>query len=540
MLDTHPLPRKAVFGTIVSALLVAGSFIAPRESDFGLPTNLVNYFLLALTLPVYFWLGGQFFKRAWASLKLGQFTPDTVVAVMTSAALIYSAAATFIANSSAVHSYYYIIGLVLTTLVAAEYFQGVTEKHQPIPNSRTASHHDQSQRVVSYLSLGVLIVASLAALGWGFWGSQPNPALAFRIFLSVLIMACPWALALAAPSGLRAGMAEGMRLGVIYTGTRQLERAAAVDYIVFDRAGVLTVGQPKLSDILPNPQTSFTENLLLQTVASAEAACDHPLARAIVEEARFRKLVLTSSQQFNFSPHRGISAKIGGKLVQVGNLNFFQVETIKIDRLKDAAGEFMDQGKTVLYVAVEREFVGLLIISDALRSEAKTVVRKLHKSGITVAVATGDHARTALSLARDLGIERVWSEISPQGKIQKINRLQDSGRTVAIVGPHELLIPGSLDIIFPGAESSGAAIRVKSKNLSSVVAVIVLARKTLAITRGNLLWSLVYTIAALAISAGAFYPGYDFLPSPIFATVLAGLSVVIVVLNTRRIYHLKI
>ncbi|MEK9181367.1 MAG: heavy metal translocating P-type ATPase, partial [Patescibacteria group bacterium] len=326
-----------------------------------------------------------------------------------------------------------------------------------------------------------------------------------------------------------------------------LERATKVSMVVFDKTGTLTYGKPKVTDVMPSPLLPVTADFVLQTAGSAEAGSEHSLAEAIVAEARGRGLPLASAYHFAALPGRGAEAFLDGKVVHIGNLALMREKMVNINALLEKTETLVGEGKTVMYVALEREFIGLIAVSDTVKPESRQAVEELHRQGRTVAMITGDHKITAQAVARTLGIEQVLSEILPEQKAEEVNKLRKSGHRVAMVGDGINDAPALAAADIGIAMGSGtdvaietAGVTLMSSRLQGVATALKLSKTTMGIIRGNLFWAFAYNVIGIPVAAGLLYPAFQILLSPMIAAAAMAFSSLFVVLNSLRLKSVKI
>jgi len=282
----------------------------------------------------------------------------------------------------------------------------------------------------------VIAISVVTFIVWYFFGPAPAFLYALLNLVAVLIIACPCALGLATPTAIMVGTGRGAENGVLIKGGESLERAHKIDTIVFDKTGTLTKGEPAVTDIIV--ANDFDEETLLQLAATVERGSEHPLGQAIVTEAQQRKIELggpkSRLQDFNAIPGCGVSAKVDDKSVLLGNLKLMFESGIDVGDLIKIAEKISLEGKTPMYVTVNKKAVGVIAVADTLKENSKKAVSQLHKLGLEVVMITGDNRRTAEAIAKQVDIDRVLAEILPEQKAKEITRLQDEGKIVAMVG----------------------------------------------------------------------------------------------------------
>ncbi|MDR5682440.1 MAG: heavy metal translocating P-type ATPase [Armatimonadota bacterium] len=394
--------------------------------------------------------------------------------------------------------------------------------------------------VASYFVPAVMAVAIVTFLVWWIWGPQPGATLALANFIAVLIIACPCALGLATPTAIMVGTGVGAQLGVLIKDAAALEIAGRVRVVVLDKTGTLTRGAPALTDV--RAAGGFSEAELLQIAASAERGSEHPLGEAIVAAARSRNLELTDPERFEAIPGGGVVALVAGREVVAGNEQLLAGRAISLDGLAPAARQFAEQGKTAMFVAVDGQPAGVLAVADTLKPNAREVVAELRRMGLQVAMLTGDNRRTAEAIARQVGIDRVLSEVLPHQKAEEVRRLQAEGHRVAFVGDGINDAPALVQADLGIAIGAGTDVAIESAdvvlvgdNLGAIPTAIRLSRATMRTIRQNLFWAFAYNTALIPVAAGVLYPFFGILLNPVLAAAAMALSSVSVVSNSLRL-----
>lgn len=398
--------------------------------------------------------------------------------------------------------------------------------------------------IASYFVPVVIGIAVLTFIIWFFFG--PAPALTYAVlnFVAVLIIACPCALGLATPTSIMVGTGKGAENGVLIRGGEALETAHKLNAIVMDKTGTLTKGEPSVTDIFPS--NSYSSEDILRFAASAEKGSEHPLGEAIVNRAKEENIPLISPENFNAITGHGIEATIEGKALLLGNLKLMKDRGVSLDGLEKKAEDFSNQGKTPMYVAVDQESAGLIVVADTLKENSKEAVEALHKLGIEVAMITGDNRRTAEAIARQIGIDRVLAEVLPEGKADEVKKLQDEGKKVAMVGDGINDAPALARADVGIAIGTGTDVAMESSDITlisgdlrGVVTAIALSKATLRNIKQNLFWAFAYNTILIPVAAGILFPFFGILLNPIFAAAAMGLSSVTVVSNALRLRRFK-
>lgn len=387
----------------------------------------------------------------------------------------------------------------------------------------------------------VIAIALLAGATWFF--VTKDVSFALRIFISVLVIACPCALGLATPTAIMVGTGKGAENGVLIKSGVALESAHKINAIVFDKTGTITEGKPKVTDVIA--ASAFDENKLLQLVASAEKASEHPLGEAIVESAKHKGLDLLEVSDFEAVPGHGIKTIVDGTQVVIGNekmLKDYGLEKNMVERAHDLAA----QGKTPMFVAIGGQFAGIIAVADTVKPTSADAVRRLQNMGIRVAMITGDHKTTAKAIADEVGIDLVLSEVLPEDKASEVKKLQGENRLVAMVGDGINDAPALAQSDVGIAIGSGTDVAMESadvvlmkSDIEDVVTAIELSKATIRNIKQNLFWAFFYNTAGIPLAAGVVYAFGGPLLSPMFAAAAMSFSSVSVVTNALRLKRFR-
>ena len=393
----------------------------------------------------------------------------------------------------------------------------------------------------------VMGIALIAAFGWLIAGHTITFAL--TVFVSVLTIACPCALGLATPTAVMVGTGKGAELGILIKSGEALETVHKIHTVLFDKTGTITKGKPALTDVVPAEGYSTEE--VLGLAASVELASGHPLADAIVSQAREKGLAISRPDHVETIPGKGIVAKISGGVagsatLAVGNSALAESLGISIPKhapdLQEKATQLAGMGKTPMFVMKNSLPVGLIAVADQPRPEARAVVAALKKLGIDVAMITGDSRCTADAIAAQVGISEVYAEVLPSEKASIIKRIQASGRKIAMVGDGINDAPALAQADVGIAVAAGTDIAMESadivlmhNNICDVATAIHLSRRVIKTIRQNLFWAFGYNVLGIPIAAGLLYVFGGPLLSPVFAAAAMSLSSVSVVTNALRL-----
>lgn len=385
----------------------------------------------------------------------------------------------------------------------------------------------------------VFVIATVTFLVWWFFGPEPALTYALLNFVSVLIIACPCALGLATPTSIMVGTGKGAENGILIRGGESLETAHKLNVVVFDKTGTLTEGKPVLTD--------WTGDIMgLTLVAGAEKQSEHPVAEAIVSKAQEQGFDLAKAESFEAVSGKGIQAIVDGHRVLVGTRLLMSEAGIDVASHIRIMEAFEAEGKTAMLAAVDGLAIGVLAVADTVKEESRQAVSQLKSMGIEVVMLTGDNRRTANAIAAQLGINRVVSEVLPTHKSEEIERLQASGKVVAMVGDGINDAPALARADVGIAIGTGTDVAMESSDITlmrgdprGVATAIQLSRATMRNIKQNLFWAFAYNIILIPLAAGAWFPWFGILLSPIFAAAAMGLSSVTVVTNALRLKGFK-
>src|SRR4051812_2736594 len=622
--------------------------------------NAWRYVLLGLTLPVVLWAGRHFYTRAWTALRHGGADMNTLIAVGTGAAFLFSLAATFAANWLRVRGvqpqvYYETVIWIIALILLGNLLEGRArgrassairsliglkpatarvirenlEQEIPLnllrlgdevavrPGERIAadgvvvggtSYVDESMltgepmpvpkkigdtvigatlnrngafrfrvahlggdsvlsriirlvreaqgskapiqrladRIAGVFVPVVILLAIATFVAWYLVGPEPRYLHALVAAITVLIIACPCAMGLAVPTAVMAATGRGAELGVLIKGGEALERAGDIDVVVLDKTGTLTEGRPAVRSVRPVLDIA-DENRLLQLAASVEQQSEHPLGEAIVAEASRRGISLRPAADFESSTGRGVLGLVDGVRVAVGNPGLMRELGMNPEPLRPDVEQLSSDGQTAVYVSMDGRVAGLIGIADPIKASSREAVRRLEQLGLDVVMLTGDDARTAQSVARQVGLTRVVAEVEPEQKLGEIRRLQSGGKVVAKVGDGLNDSPALAQADVGIAMGSGTEVAMEAgsvtlmrPDLTGVVDAIALSRRTMEIIRQNLFWAFVYNVVGIPIAAGILYPTLGVLLSPTLAAAAMAASSVSVVTNSLRLRNYNV
>jgi Cu+-exporting ATPase len=398
-----------------------------------------------------------------------------------------------------------------------------------------------ADKVSGYFVPAVMAVAVITFVIWAILGPAPAMAYALVNAVSVLIIACPCALGLATPMSIMVGVGRAAQAGVLIKNAEAIEAAEKVTHLVTDKTGTLTAGKPEVvSQIAAN---TISERDLLQIAASVESHSEHPLARAIVEGARKEKIELRDVTNFHSTTGGGVSGKLDGNAVLIGKEKFLADSNVRFpEGLAKEAHRLQENAETTVWLAVDGNALGVLGIADPIKSTTKEAVRKLHEIGLKIIMCTGDNRRTAESVAREVGIDEFKAEVMPDQKIGIVKDLKSRGAIVAMAGDGINDAPALAAADVGIAMGTGTDVAIESAgitlvkgDLRGIVKAMHISRAVMRNIRQNLFFAFIYNALGVPIAAGALYPFFGLLLSPMIAGVAMSFSSVSVIANALRL-----
>ncbi len=399
-------------------------------------------------------------------------------------------------------------------------------------------------KVTTWFVPAVMAAAALTFLVWFVFGPEPALSLALVNAVAVLIIACPCAMGLATPTSIMVGTGRAAELGVLFRQGDALQSLKEVGVVALDKTGTLTKGRPDLTDFVTAP--GFAENDILRLVASVEGNSEHPIAQAVVEGAKRRGLSLARPEGFEAVPGFGVSAVIDGHKVDVGADRFMTRLGLPVAEFADTANRLGNEGKSPLYAAVDGRLAAIVAVADPIKPSTPEAIAALHALGLRVAMITGDNRRTAMAIARQIGIDEIEAEILPDGKVDAVKRLRQGGGKVAFVGDGINDAPALAEADIGIAIGTGTDIAIESADVvlmsgdvRGVVNAIALSKATIRNIRQNLFWAFAYNVLLIPVAAGVLYPINGTLLSPILAASAMALSSVFVVGNALRLRRVQ-
>jgi Cu+-exporting ATPase len=401
--------------------------------------------------------------------------------------------------------------------------------------------------VAGYFVPVVVAVAVLTFAAWA-WLAPAQPAFAYALVnaVSVLIIACPCALGLATPMAIMVGIGRGAREGLLIKNAEVLEVLHKVDTVVLDKTGTLTEGRPRVVDMAA--AADFTVEMVLQNTASLEQNSEHPLARAVVTAAGDRGLSFLSVVDFASHSGAGVRGRVAGRDVQVGSRAFLESNGVAgVSPLAEQAVAWQEQGKSVLFAAIDGRAAGILAVADPIKASTPEAIQTLHRLGLRVVMLTGDNEKTARSVAGTLGIDEFTAGVLPQAKHERVRALRAAGRIIAMAGDGINDAPALAEADVGIAMGAGTDVAIEAAgvtlvkgDLRGIVKAIQLSRRVMRNIRQNLFFAFIYNILGLPVAAGVLYPLFGMLLSPMIAAAAMSFSSVSVIGNALRLRRMAI
>jgi len=402
-----------------------------------------------------------------------------------------------------------------------------------------------ADQVSGWFVPAVILIALVAFAAWSIYGPQPRFAFGLVAAVTVLIIACPCALGLATPMSIMVGVGRGAEVGVLIKNAEALERMEKIDTLVIDKTGTLTEGKPKVTAVVA--AAGFDQNEVLRLAASVEQASEHPLALAIVAAAQERGLELAAVAEFDSPTGKGVLGAVDGRRLALGNPNFLRELGVQANELEQEAERLRREGATAIFLGVDGKLAGVLAIADPVKRTTPDALNALAKEDIRVVMLTGDNKTTAQAVARRLGITQVEAEMLPQEKSAVVETLQREGRSVAMAGDGVNDAPALAAAEVGIAMGTGTDVAIESGgvtllkgDLTGIVRARRLSQATMRNIRQNLFFAFIYNAAGVPIAAGALYPVFGILLSPIIAAAAMALSSVSVVGNSLRLRRIPL
>lgn len=399
-------------------------------------------------------------------------------------------------------------------------------------------------KVAGYFVPAVIIIAIFTFIVWYVFGPDPNLIYALITFVTVLVIACPCALGLATPISLMVGIGKGAENGILIRSGDALETAHKLNIIVLDKTGTITEGKPSLTDVVT--VNGFGTDEVLSFGASVEKASEHPLGEAIINGAEEKSLTLSDPKDFNATPGFGVEAAVDGRKILLGNLKMMQKYSIELGNLLERSEQLADEGKTPMFVAIDGIAGGIIAVADVIKEDSVKAIAEFKKLGLEVVMITGDNSRTADAIAKQVGIDRVLSEVIPEDKAFNVQKLQNEGKKVAMVGDGINDAPALAQADIGLAIGTGTDVAIEASDitlikgsLKGVVLAIQLSKATMINIKQNLFGAFFYNGLGIPVAAGLLFPFFGILLSPLLAGAAMAFSSVTVVTNANRLRNFK-
>jgi P-type Cu+ transporter len=402
-----------------------------------------------------------------------------------------------------------------------------------------------ADRVSAYFVPAVILIAALTFIVWAIFGPEPSLAYGLINAVAVLIIACPCALGLATPMSIMVATGKAAHLGILFRNAEAIELLREINTIVVDKTGTLTEGRPALVTVLPSP--SISENELLQIASSLERHSEHPLAAAIVAGAAARNVVAAPVEQFQSLTGKGVTGRISGKVVAIGNLSLLDELALDSSELRQQAESLRSAGQTVMFVASDGAICGMLSVADPIKGSTPAALRKLRDFGIRTIMVTGDSETTAKAVAKQLDLDEVIAGVLPNQKADIVQQLQAEGRRVAMAGDGINDAPALAQADVGIAMGTGADVAMQSAgvtlvkgDLNGILRAIELSQATMSNIRQNLFFAFIYNAIGVPIASGVLFPFFGLLLSPMIAAAAMSFSSVSVIGNALRLNRVKV
>lgn len=404
-----------------------------------------------------------------------------------------------------------------------------------------------SDTVSGYFVPAVVVTAFATFIAWSVWGAEPRLLHGIVNAVAVLIIACPCALGLATPMSIMVGTGQGALAGVLIKNAEALEALETIDTLVVDKTGTLTEGKPQLVSVVPVPAQAIDERTLLHFAASLERGSEHPIATAIVQGAEQRGVKISAVGNFQSLTGQGVTGEVEGHSVALGTSQLMNDLGVSIDSVTETAEKLRQQGQTVMFMAVDGRQAGLLGVADPIKESTPHAINALRKEGVRLIMLTGDNRISAQAVAHQVGIERVEAEVLPDQKAWIIKCLQAEGRIVAMAGDGINDAPALAQAQVGIAMGTGTDVAIESAHITlvkgdlrGILRAIKLSRATMRNIRQNLFFAFIYNCLGIPIAAGALYPSFGLLLSPMIAAAAMSLSSVSVIVNALRLKWVRL
>jgi Cu+-exporting ATPase len=403
-----------------------------------------------------------------------------------------------------------------------------------------------ADRISAYFVPSVLLCAVTAFILWFMFGPAPSLAYALVSAVSVLIIACPCALGLATPMSVMVGVGKGAQSGVLIKNAEAIEKSEKINYLLVDKTGTLTAGKPQVTAVIA--ADGWQEDILLNIAASIEQSSEHPLARAVVDYATEQGAKLAPVADFQSITGEGVKGKINSRLVLSGKQKFIESFGISLPGgLKKKADDLQQKACTVIWIAADGQIAGLLGISDPIKKTTPNAIRQLHRMGLKIIILTGDNQKTARAIAKELGIDQIYAGLKPEVKLEIVKKFRNEGARVMVAGDGINDAPALAQADVGVAMGTGTDVAIESASitlvkgdLNGIVKALRLSRAVMRNIRQNLFFAFIYNVLGIPVAAGALYPVFGLLLSPMIAAAAMSFSSVSVISNSLRLRKIKL
>lgn len=403
-----------------------------------------------------------------------------------------------------------------------------------------------ADKVAGYFVPAVILIAVATFIIWANWGAEPKLAYAIVNAIAVLIIACPCALGLATPMSIMVGVGRGAQSGILIKNAEAIEKAEKITHVLTDKTGTLTEGKPKVTAVVSSVGTNDKE--LLMIAGSLEQSSEHPLARAVIDYAKEQGVPLNNVLDFESVTGGGVKGRINGKFAYLGKGKFVEEIVGSLpENLRSKSSDLQEKAQTVVWVALEKQVIGILGISDPIKKTTPQAIEALHKKGCKVIMLTGDNKKTAQAIAKELNIDDVRAELEPQDKQKIIKEFKQQGAVVMMAGDGINDAPALAEAEVGVAMGTGTDVAIESAgmtlvkgDLNGIVKALTLSRAVMRNIRQNLFFAFIYNVLGVPIAAGLLYPFFGILLSPIIAGAAMAFSSVSVVGNSLRLRTIKL
>jgi Cu+-exporting ATPase len=399
-------------------------------------------------------------------------------------------------------------------------------------------------RITLWFVPAVMAIAALTVLAWLLLGPSPALTMALVAGVSVLIIACPCAMGLATPTSIMVGTGRAAEMGVLFRKGDALQALAGVSVVALDKTGTVTEGRPELTELVLAPGHERAE--VLARLAAVEARSEHPVAEAITRAARAEAAAELTAEGFEAVPGHGVAARVDGTQVVIGSARMMARAGVDTAALDERAADLARRGRTALFAALDGRLAALIGVSDPVKPASRAAIAALHAKGLRVAMITGDRRETAQAIAAECGIDHVVAEVLPEGKVAALDELRADGARIAFVGDGINDAPALAHADVGIAIGTGTDVAIEtgdvvlmSGDLRGVVNAVELSRRTMGNIRQNLFWAFAYNTALIPVAAGALYPAFGLLLSPVLAAGAMALSSVFVLSNALRLRRIR-